>query len=164
MTRPELIRRLEFETMLLTRRILDYDSRRGDRDLDRSGYLVLSRIRIQGPMSIGELSAAFALDRSTLHRQTAALSKCGLAERIPDPDGGIARKFRITARGACVLDHERARKLAALRDVLIDWSPEDIDRLAAYLYEFNSGIERLSSEPWPRPGSDRTRDTFGCIG
>lgn len=93
MTRPELIRRLEFETMLLTRRILDYDSRRGDRDLDRSGYLVLSRIRIQGPMSIGELSAAFALDRSTLHRQTAALSKCGLAERIPDPDGGSPANF-----------------------------------------------------------------------
>lgn len=50
-------------------------------------------------MSIGQLSDAFGLDASTLNRQTAAMLRGNLVERIADPDGGIARKFRITAEG-----------------------------------------------------------------
>ncbi|ONH32430.1 MarR family winged helix-turn-helix transcriptional regulator [Pseudofrankia asymbiotica] len=49
--------------------------------------------------SIGQLSAAFRVNASTVHRQTAAIVRAGLAERIPDPDGGMARKFQLTENG-----------------------------------------------------------------
>jgi DNA-binding MarR family transcriptional regulator len=75
--------------------------------LDRSAYVLLSRIRVQGPMSIGELGGAFGLDVSPLDRQTAAAVRAGLVERTPDPAGGIARKFRITGKGERMLDEER---------------------------------------------------------
>ncbi|WP_320775400.1 MarR family winged helix-turn-helix transcriptional regulator [Streptomyces sp. CRN 30] len=125
--------------------------RRHDSVLDRSAYIMLSRIRMQGPMSIGQLGDAFGLDASTLNRQTAAAMRAGLVERIPDPEGGVARKFRITEEGERRLDEEHSGLVASLDRILADWPEEDIDAFAGYLRRFNSDIERLHGMPWPRP-------------
>ncbi|MFJ9031619.1 MarR family winged helix-turn-helix transcriptional regulator [Streptomyces sp. NPDC102274] len=143
---------VEYEQMLLSRHTFlnQRGGRRKDAVLDRSAYILLSRIRVQGPMSIGELSDAFGLDASTLNRQTAATVRAGLAERILDPDGGMARKFRITQEGARVLDEEREGIVRSLDRVMADWPEEDIAAFAAYLKRFNTDIERLGGRPWPR--------------
>src|SRR5688572_213137 len=80
---------IEYETMLLGRHTHMTFPRvvREDRRLDRSAYILLSRIRVEGPMSIRQLSDAFGLDQSTLNRQTSAILRDGLVERIPDPEG-----------------------------------------------------------------------------
>ncbi|AXE79375.1 MULTISPECIES: MarR family winged helix-turn-helix transcriptional regulator [Streptomyces] len=144
---------VEYEQMLLSRHGLLHhrNGRREDSRLERSAYILLSRIRVQGPMSIGELSDAFGLDASTLNRQTAAAKRAGLVERIPDPDGGMARKFRITDEGARMLDDERERNTSSLDQIMSDWSEEDVSAFAAYLRRFNADIERLSGRRWPRP-------------
>ncbi|TCN57144.1 DNA-binding MarR family transcriptional regulator [Rhodococcus sp. SMB37] len=142
---------IEFEMMLIGRHLNFFGPRRRDAGrLDRSAYTMLSRLSAQGPMSIGQLSDAFGLDSSTVNRQTSALLKTGLAERIPDPDGGIARKFQITEDGARRLDHERARAIESLEHVLVDWDAEDVAEFARYLERFNTDIERLSGSPWTR--------------
>src|SRR6478736_6156372 len=114
---------VEYEQMLLSRH--GWMNHRGGRTkdgvLERSAYILLSRIRIQGPMTIGELSDAFGLDASTLNRQTAAAMRAGLVERIPDPKGGMARKFRITDEGARMLDAERQGLISSLARVMADW-------------------------------------------
>ncbi|MEV0381340.1 MarR family transcriptional regulator [Nonomuraea sp. NPDC050643] len=133
---------IEYETMLLGRH----------RHVDRSAYILLSRIRMEGMMSIGQLSEAFGLDASTLNRQTTALLRSGLAERISDPEGGIARKFRLTEAGERYLDDERARNISGLEKVLADWTPEEVGAFAAFLKRFNTDIERLGGRPWPREG------------
>ncbi|MFC9944582.1 MarR family winged helix-turn-helix transcriptional regulator [Streptomyces pratensis] len=144
---------IEFETMLLGRHLqLNAPrSRRGGGQLDRSAYTLLSRIRMEGPMSIGQLSDAFGLDASTLNRQTAAMLRAGLVERIQDPDGGIARKFRITDAGELGLDAERAENISGLERVMAAWSPGEVSLFAAYLKRLNSDIENLDGRPWPRP-------------
>ncbi|MFF4871915.1 MarR family winged helix-turn-helix transcriptional regulator [Streptomyces sp. NPDC090109] len=144
---------VEFETMLLGRHAHLHAprSRAGGGRLDRSAYVLLSRIRMHGPMSIGQLSEAFGLDASTLNRQTAAMLRAGVVERIPDPDGGIARKFRITAEGERRLEADRTSNIAGLERVMEHWSPEDVSRFAAFLERFNRDIERLEGRPWPRP-------------
>lgn len=143
---------VEFETMLLGRHIaLQNRPRDADERLDRSAYVVLSRIGMQGPMSIGQLSDAFGLDASTLNRQTAALLSAQLLERIPDPDGGMARKFRTTAEGARRLEAERTSNVNGLERVLADWKPEEVAEFSRWLTRFNSDIERLQGTPWPRP-------------
>ncbi|MFE9134414.1 MarR family winged helix-turn-helix transcriptional regulator [Streptomyces sp. NPDC007355] len=146
------LRQLEFETMLLGRHAHLYAprSRAAGGNLDRSAYVLLSRIRMHGPMSIGQLSEAFGLDASTLNRQTAAMLRAGVVERIPDPDGGIARKFRITQEGERRLDADRDANVAGLDRVMEHWSPEDVTRFADYLERFNRDIERLEGRPWPR--------------
>jgi DNA-binding MarR family transcriptional regulator len=144
---------IEFETMLLGRHLQLHTprSRGNGGHIDRSAYTLLSRIRMQGPMSIGQLSDAFGLDTSTLNRQTAAMLRAGLVDRIPDPDGGIARKFSITDEGAYRLDTERAENLRGLEKVMAEWEPEEVAAFAAYLRRFNTDIEKLDRRPWPRP-------------
>ncbi|MFF4245815.1 MarR family winged helix-turn-helix transcriptional regulator [Streptomyces sp. NPDC001822] len=144
---------IEFETMLLGRhlQLSAPRSRRGGGYLDRSAYTLLSRIRMEGPMSIGQLSEAFGLDASTLNRQTAAMLRGGLVERIPDPDGGIARKFRITDAGERSLEAERTENIQGLERVMADWTPDEVAGFAAYLKRLNSDIENLDGRPWPRP-------------
>ncbi|MEV8332343.1 MarR family transcriptional regulator [Streptomyces niveus] len=143
---------VEYEQMLLSRHtyLNQKGGRRKDGVLERSAYILLSRIRLQGPMSIGELSDAFGLDTSTLNRQTAAVMRAGFVERIADPDGGMARKFRITETGARVLDEEREGIVRSLDRVMAEWPEEDIAAFAAYLKRFNTDIERLAGRPWPR--------------
>jgi DNA-binding MarR family transcriptional regulator len=144
---------VEYEQMLLSRHAFLNKSagQRKDSALERSAYILLSRIRVQGPMSIGELSDAFGLDASTLNRQTAAAKREGLVERIADPEGGMARKFRITDKGARLLDREREGAVLSLDRVMTDWADEDIAAFASYLRRFNTDIERLDGRPWPRP-------------
>lgn len=149
----EPTRRVEYENMLLGRyqHLSKSKGRRKDSTLERSAYILLSRIRIEGPMSIGELSDAFGLDASTLRRQTAAILRAGLVEHTLDPDGGVARKFRITEEGERRLDEEREGNVRTLAVVLAGWSDEDIAGFADYLERFNTSIERLAGKPWPRP-------------
>ncbi|MFI8369882.1 MarR family winged helix-turn-helix transcriptional regulator [Streptomyces sp. NPDC085466] len=118
--------------------------------LDRSAYVLLTRIRMHGPMSIGQLTDAFGLDTSTLNRQTAAMLRAGVVERIPDPDGGIARKFRITEEGERRLEADRSFNIRGLRRIMEHWSPEDATAFADLLERFNRDIERLEGRPWPR--------------
>ncbi|NKI44037.1 MarR family winged helix-turn-helix transcriptional regulator [Streptomyces physcomitrii] len=150
MTKPT--HEVEYEQMLLSRHTFlnQRGGRRKDGLLERSAYILLSRIRVQGPMSIGELSEAFGLDTSTLNRQTAAAMRAGLVDRVQDPGGGMARKFRITEVGERMLDEEREGIVRALDEVMTDWSAEDVRAFAGYLRRFNTGIERLGGRPWPR--------------
>ncbi len=142
---------LERETMLHSRYLMPQRRFAGSEDrLERSAYTLLSRIDAQGPMSLGEMSDALGLDVSTLNRQTAAMTKSGYVERVPDPEGGLARKFRLTEVGAERLEADRRLNAAGLRKVLVDWSGEDVDTFTALLRRFNTDIERLDGRPWPR--------------
>ncbi|MFJ3583050.1 MarR family winged helix-turn-helix transcriptional regulator [Streptomyces sp. NPDC090127] len=149
---------IEFEAMLVGRHSHLFDPRaRGSTGrLDRSAYVLLSRIEIDGPLSIGQLSDAFGLDTSTLNRQTAAMLKAGVVERIPDPDGGIARKFSITSEGRRRLDADRSANVHGLERVMEKWTAEEVADFATYLRRFNSDIERLEGRPWPRPQETET--------
>ncbi|MEV5571075.1 MarR family transcriptional regulator [Spirillospora sp. NPDC052269] len=144
---------VEYETMLLGRHrpLLSSGPESEIGGLERTAYIVLSRVRVEGPMTIRQLSEAFGLDQSTLNRQTSTLVRVGLLERIPDPDGGIARKFRLTAEGERRLDECRDEIVQGLDKVMADWSSEDVATFAAFLKRFNTDIERLSGRPWPRP-------------
>lgn len=146
------IREIEFEIMLLGKHGLAASTARREGGLlDRSAYVLLSRLRMQGPMSIRQLSDAFGLDQSTLNRQTSAMLQAGLVDRIPDPEGGIARKFRITAQGERKLSSDRERIVGSLEKIMGDWTPADVEVFAAYLNRFNTDIERHTGRPWPRP-------------
>jgi DNA-binding MarR family transcriptional regulator len=114
----------------------------GSQRLERSSYLLMSRIERSGPMSIGQLAEAFLLDTSTVNRQTAAMLRTGLVERIPDPGGGVARKFQITPHGAERLRQHRAWSVQGLTSVLTDWDNDEIHDLVRSLTRLNAGIER----------------------
>jgi DNA-binding MarR family transcriptional regulator len=148
------LEQLERELMLMARcRVVAprdrRDQARGER-LDRSAYVLLSRLDAEGAMTLGQLADALQLDVSTVNRQAGVLLRCGLLERIPDPAGGLARKLRVTDPGAAGLAAERNRRRAGLRRVLADWAPEDVTRFAEALARFNRGVEEQEGHAWPR--------------
>ncbi|WP_244928111.1 MarR family transcriptional regulator [Nocardioides sp. W7] len=143
---------LQLETMLFARHVVPVRRSGSEQQLrlERSGYTLLLRIRAEQLMSIPELSEALGLDVSTLNRQTAALQKSGHLERVPDPAGGIARKFRVTAAGLADLEADRQARAAGLQRLLSTWSKADIDQFAGHLRRFNSDLESIDGRPWPR--------------
>lgn len=142
---------IELETLLLGRHLSPaHRDELGRQKLERSAYTLLTRLQLQGPMSIGELSEAFGLDASTLNRQTAAMVRDGLVERIPDPAGGVARKFLATKAGKERLAGDRRANVRGLRKVLSDWEDNDVEALAELLGRFNADIESRDGRPWPR--------------
>ncbi len=150
MTQP-LIATIELEAMVLARHLTLPAPLGGERVLDRSAFTILSCLTCGGPMSIGELSDVIGLEVSTLTRQTAAMRTAGLLDRIPDPDGGIARKFRITDTGRQRLLGDSRANMATLAAATADWTEDDLHAFAGYLERFNVGIEHLADRHWPRP-------------
>ena len=140
---------IEFEQMLISRYAMARRGGVGSR-LDRSAYLLLSRLRDGGALTIAELSDSLFLDASTLQRQTAAAMRDGLIERIADPAGGVARKFVATSRGRDLHDEVRARNLESLGEILQDWTDEEIASYAALHRRFNEAVERRRGRAWDR--------------
>ncbi len=134
---------IEYEQMLQSRYVLAQHRHAGA--IERSVYVVLSRISVDGPMTIAELSDAMRLDASTLQRQTSAALKAGLLERIADPDGGLARKFTVTEAGAMRMRATRDYTISRLEDILRDWPSSDVNTFAELLHRFNVDIERHSA-------------------
>lgn len=137
---------IEYECLMLGKRIVRVA---GFRDpqigiLDRSAYILLVSLE-HATLSIGELSEVTGLDASTLNRQTAAMRRDGIIERIPDPQGGMARKFRISRKGKDSLQRQRRRNLGALSTVLTDWSSADISEFANLLTRFNRSVQERAS-------------------
>ncbi|GCD97527.1 transcriptional regulator [Embleya hyalina] len=147
---------IERELMLIARHHV-MGKRRGD-GMERSAYLLLTRLEVEGPMTIGALAEAFRLDTSTVNRQVAALLRAGDAERIADPDGGLARKLRITEAGTEHLAAERAGHCRGLERVLASWDEGERRELLESLTRFNRAVESTEGREWPR------RDTGDATG
>ncbi|WP_406232839.1 MarR family winged helix-turn-helix transcriptional regulator [Nocardia sp. NBC_01009] len=147
--------RLVFELTLLSRQFPASLLRRPGFHLDRSAYLILSRLEIDSPLSLRELSEAFQLDISTINRQVGAMLKQDLVERVPDPDGGIARKVRASRKGLEQVAADRDRSQEGIGAVVADWSDADVEQLSTLIARFNESIEHIEDNPWPRPPHDR---------
>ncbi|MEU2042915.1 MarR family winged helix-turn-helix transcriptional regulator [Nocardia niwae] len=145
------LQRLTFELSLLSRHFPAALLRRPGFRLDRSAYLILTRLELDYPLSLRELSEAFQLDISTINRQVGAMLKQGLVDRVPDPDGGIARKVRASAKGLESLAADRMQSRQGIGAVVADWTEADVDLLGKLIERFNQSVEDKEQNPWPRP-------------
>lgn len=111
--------------------------------LERAAYVVLCRLREQGPMRLTDLAASVDLDPSTLSRQVSSAERAGLVVREPDEHDGRARRLRLTDTGEQALAQVRAARRAALHAVLASWSPDDAEIFAELLERFGNGLDEL---------------------
>lgn len=145
------LNRLTFELSLLSRHFPAALLRRPGFQLDRSAYLILTRLELDHPLSLRELSEAFQLDVSTINRQVGAMRKQGLVDRVPDPDGGIARKIQASAKGLELLAADRKQSRQGIGAVVAEWTEADIDLFSRLIARFNQSVEDKEANPWPRP-------------
>ncbi len=142
---------LERELTLLARHYVSARKPRDGQTLDRSAYVLLTRLEADEPLTLKQLAETFRVDVSTINRQVAAMLRNGLVERIPDPEGGMARKFRPTPHGLERLAADRDHSRAGTRRVVADWPEDHVEELVALLSRFNRSVENLEGVSWPRP-------------
>jgi DNA-binding MarR family transcriptional regulator len=140
---------LEVELTLLARHHLHSSQHSDQRSLDRSGYQLLGRLELE-PMTLKQLAEAFRLDVSTVNRQVNALLRAGLVDRVPDPDGGVAKVLRPTPEGLDLLHRDRALVQEQVARVVEGWTKKDRIELHRLLEKLNTSIEALEGRPWPR--------------
>lgn len=146
-TLPDLVT----ELLLLTRHsTLTESTHQEGHQLDRSAYILLSRMELDGPMSVRELAEAFGLDISTISRQAAALVRLGLAERRRDDENDTFMRLRPTAEGLRALEADRRRRLAWVSRLVGDWPADESAELLRLVRRFNESVETRYGLDWPR--------------
>jgi len=147
---PTVLARLVLELTLLSRHH-PAARRRTPFQLDRSAYLILTRLQLGAPLSLRELAEAFGLDVSTINRQVAAMIEQDLVERVPDPDGGVARKIQPSEKGIRLIEADLELQRSGVANMLADWPDDEIDQLVRLMERFNESVEGVVRHPWPRP-------------
>lgn len=142
---------LERELTLLARHYLSGWQARPGQQLDRSAYVLLTRLESGDALSLKEIAKALGLDISTINRQVSALLKQGLIERFPDPDGGMARKLRPTELGLQRLSDDREHSRGGLAAVVDGWPEGELNEFLGLLTRFNQSTESYEGNAWPRP-------------
>lgn len=107
-------------------------------ELSLGSFTLLGHLAESGGCRATDLAAHYALDKSTVSRQVAALEQAGLIERQPDPEDHRVQMLRLTAEGHGILAQVTQSRRAAVRERLADWPEEDLERFAGYLRRYNS--------------------------
>lgn len=135
------ISRIEVQAAVLTRNFELLNRRRphGD-ELDRAEYLLLRTLDSLGPATIGVLADALGLDPSTVGRQVSVLEQAGLGRRTPDPADRRRAIVSATARGRRQMRRTAENRSRRTRDMLGDWSQEDLETLGQMFTRYNRAV------------------------
>ena len=121
-------------------RFQDLVRERAGVDLDRAGYGVLVRVGELSPVRMSVLATAVGVDMSTISRQVQSLEQAGLIQRQPDPADGRAALLALSPAGREVAEQLREAWLATVADVLVDFTPAEVERLAGLLDRFATAM------------------------
>jgi DNA-binding MarR family transcriptional regulator len=108
-------------------------------------YTLLGHLEEQDGCRATDLAAHYALDKSTVSRQVAALERADLIERRLDPEDHRVQVLHLTDAGRQILAQVTENRQAAFRERLADWPEEDLTRFAGYLERYNA---------WPDGAAD----------
>ncbi|WP_077800771.1 MarR family winged helix-turn-helix transcriptional regulator [Streptomyces sp. JHA26] len=107
-------------------------------ELSLVSYTLLGHLEEQDGCRATDLATHYALDKSTVSRQVAALERAGLVERRVDPDDQRVQVLHLTDAGRRILAQVTESRRAAFRERLAHWPEEDLVRFAAYLERYNA--------------------------
>jgi DNA-binding MarR family transcriptional regulator len=112
-----------------------YDDRLRPSGLRVTQFSILAALARRGEANLKELTAALAIDQTTLTRSLTLLERDGVIARAPHPDGRI-KALRLTARGRRALGVARPLWAQAQQRVLRQWGTKawaDSQRRLAHL-------------------------------
>ncbi|GAA3133820.1 MarR family winged helix-turn-helix transcriptional regulator [Streptomyces rameus] len=110
-------------------------------ELSLVSYTLLGHLEERDGCRATDLAAHYALDKSTVSRQVAALERSGLIERRLDPEDHRVQVLHLTEAGREILAQVTRSRRAAFRERLADWPEDDLARFAAYLERYNAGAD-----------------------
>ncbi|MET8472328.1 MarR family winged helix-turn-helix transcriptional regulator [Streptomyces sp. NPDC006422] len=110
-------------------------------ELSLVSYSLLAHLDERGGCRATDLAAHYALDKSTVSRQVAALQRAGLVIRRVDPDDHRVQVLHPTEAGAELLRQVTENRRQIFGDRLADWPEEDLERFADYLVRYNDAAQ-----------------------
>ncbi|MGN6246619.1 MAG: MarR family winged helix-turn-helix transcriptional regulator [Motilibacteraceae bacterium] len=108
--------------------------------VDWTLFPLLVRLEEHGELRVSALAESVHADISTVSRHVAALVELGWVEKRRDPDDGRASTLAITEEGLAAVRRNRTQRDAMLAEVVADWDPADVDRLAGLLARLVDGM------------------------
>lgn len=105
----------------------------GEPVLDRTTFLLLSRLADGTPLTMGEIAAELDLTPPTTTRRVGPLADAGLVRRERHPDSHRAVVITITDAGRERVAAVREARVASLRDLFRDWDAADLTTLATVM-------------------------------
>ncbi|MET9132152.1 MarR family winged helix-turn-helix transcriptional regulator [Streptomyces antibioticus] len=120
-------------------------------ELSLVSYTLLGHLEESGGCRATDLAAHYALDKSTVSRQVAALERVALIERRVDPEDHRVQLLHLTEAGRRILAQVTESRRAAFHERLANWSAAELERFAEYLVRYNAG----AVTPADRPTTDR---------
>ncbi|CAL9361180.1 MarR family winged helix-turn-helix transcriptional regulator [Streptomyces sp. enrichment culture] len=127
-------------------------------ELSLVAYTLLGHLEEVGGCRATDLAAHYALDKSTVSRQVAALERARLIERRVDPDDHRVQLLHLTDAGRGILDRVTESRRAAVRERLGDWSEEDLERFADFLVRYNGWTPARGDDGAPRGGDGEPQE------
>lgn len=121
-------------------------------ELSLVSYTLLGHLEEVGGCRATDLAAHYALDKSTVSRQVAALERAGLIERRTDPEDHRVQVLHLTGTGTEILAQVTRSRRVAFRERLTGWPEEDLARFAAYLLRYNATGTDLAAPGGPAGG------------
>lgn len=115
-------------------------------ELSLVSYTLLSHLEERDGRRATDLAAHYALDKSTVSRQVAALERADLIERRLDPEDHRVQVLHLTAAGRRILAQVTENRQAAFRERLADWPEEDLTRFAGYLERYNAWPDEATAD------------------
>ncbi|MET9494799.1 MarR family winged helix-turn-helix transcriptional regulator [Streptomyces sp. NPDC006552] len=106
-------------------------------ELSLVSFTLLSHLDERGGCRATDLAAQFALDKSTVSRQVAALERAGLVMRRVEPDDHRVQVLLPTPAGAEILAQVTVSRRQIFGERLAEWPVEDLMRFAGYLERYN---------------------------
>ncbi|MFD9004957.1 MarR family winged helix-turn-helix transcriptional regulator [Streptomyces sp. NPDC059582] len=115
-------------------------------ELSLVSYTLLGHLEERDGCRATDLAAHYALDKSTVSRQVAALERAGLIERRVDPQDHRVQVLHLTDAGRGILLQVTQSRRAAFRERLAQWPEQDLERFAGYLERYNAWPASLPTD------------------
>ncbi|MGO4455438.1 MarR family winged helix-turn-helix transcriptional regulator [Arthrobacter sp. RAF14] len=122
-------------------------SRRGSARLRRSNqplspvdHSMLEYIRSHPGCRAVDMAAHFELNRSTVSRQLAALTRMGLMAAVDPESTARSQALKLTPEGEAALETSARVLNEVMMERLVDWSNEDLEAFAEMLDRFNAAM------------------------
>jgi DNA-binding MarR family transcriptional regulator len=135
-----MLEKIEHEIALLNRLTTAISPKLGE--LDRSGYLLLSKLDKSDPVAINVIAEELKLNVSTASRQIATLEAKGFIRRFPDQKNGRTSLIEITSKGKEIFHKVKQARKDAYAEILRDWSHEELEKLETALARLNLALIR----------------------
>ncbi|KZE69243.1 MarR family transcriptional regulator [Fictibacillus phosphorivorans] len=135
-----LLEKIELEMAVLVRRVTSITSKNKIGNLDRSAYLLMHELSVEGPSGVKTLAENLQLDTSTVSRQAASLEKKGYVSKIPDPTDRRAYFLQLTESGTSDFNEYKKARLDRFEILTEDWTDEERKQFGNLLKKFNQAI------------------------